>query len=442
MSKRKLILWLDSIGLTNLPAVGGKNASLGEMQQQLSTRGVRLAPGFATTADMFRDYLAHNQLQPRIDSALAALASNAQSLADTGAAIRAAFLAGQFTDEQTQLITEAYAELCARSADDALPVAVRSSATAEDLPEASFAGQQESYLNIRGADALLEACRQCFASLYTDRAIAYREENGFAHESVALSVGVQQMVAADAAGVMFTLDTESGFPDVITISANWGLGETIVKGSVNPDRFMVFKPLLNAPDKIPVIEKRMGSKLQKLICNSGDEGPTRLLDTTPEERGTLVLSDAELLQLARWAADIETHYGKPMDMEWARAGNGDLYILQARPETVESHRDRAVLVSYKLRDKGTVLAEGASVGSAIVVGPVCHASSPAEVDNFPAGGILVTERTDPDWMPIMRKMSSLLNAVKALVSLVLKTTCSTLITRRCYTVMARRPLPS
>jgi pyruvate,water dikinase len=403
MSAARLIVCFDSIGLTDLPAVGGKNASLGEMQQQLGSQGIRLAPGFATTAEMYRDYLTQNQLQPQIDAALAALAAKTQSLAETGANIRAAFLAGEFTRAQAELIRNAYAELCTRSGTDTLAVAVRSSATAEDLPEASFAGQQESYLNIRGTDALLEACRLCYASLYTDRAIAYREEQGFEHRQVALSVGVQQMVAADAAGVMFTLDTESGFPDVITISANWGLGETVVKGSINPDRYMVFKPLLKQPDKIPVIEKRLGSKLQKLVCGSRDDAPTQLLDTTPEERNTLVLADAELLQLARWAQAIETHYGKPMDMEWARAGNGELYILQARPETVESARDRAVLVSYMLRGKGTLLTEGASVGSAIVVGPVCHAQSPAEVDSFPAGGILVTERTDPDWMPIMRK---------------------------------------
>jgi pyruvate,water dikinase len=398
MSAARLIVCFDSIGLTDLPAVGGKNASLGEMQQQLGSQGIRLAPGFATTAEMYRDYLTQNQLQPQIDAALAALAAKTQSLAETGANIRAAFLAGEFTRAQAELIRNAYAELCTRSGTDTLAVAVRSSATAEDLPEASFAGQQESYLNIRGTDALLEACRLCYASLYTDRAIAYREEQGFEHRQVALSVGVQQMVAADAAGVMFTLDTESGFPDVITISANWGLGETVVKGSINPDRYMVFKPLLKQPDKIPVIEKRLGSKLQKLVCGSRDDAPTQLLDTTPEERNTLVLADAELLQLARWAQAIETHYGKPMDMEWARAGNGELYILQARPETVESARDRAVLVSYMLRGKGTLLTD-----SAIVVGPVCHAQSPAEVDSFPAGGILVTERTDPDWMPIMRK---------------------------------------
>ncbi|MGI9309264.1 MAG: phosphoenolpyruvate synthase, partial [Gammaproteobacteria bacterium] len=409
MNTIKRVLWLDAIGLSDLPAVGGKNASLGEMQQQLSAQGVRLAPGFATTANLYRDYLEHNALQPKMDTALAALAANKQSLADTGARIRAAFLDGEFTDAQAKEIKQAYAELCTRTGQDVVPVAVRSSATAEDLPEASFAGQQESYLNIRGADALVDACRKCFASLYTDRAIAYREQHGFEHRQVALSVGVQQMVDADAAGVMFTLDTESGFPDVVTISANWGLGETIVKGSINPDRFMVFKPFLGMSDNIPVIQKRLGSKLQKMICSSATDEPTQVLDTSDEERNKLVLSDEELLQLANWAAAIEAHYQKPMDMEWARAsGSGDLFILQARPETVESARDQAVLVNYKLKEKGEVLAEGSSVGSAIVVGPVCHAASPAEVDSFPAGGILVTERTDPDWMPIMRKAGGII----------------------------------
>jgi len=404
MSDTPLIRWFDQIGLTDLADVGGKNASLGELQQALSQQGVRLAPGFATSASMFRDYLGRNELQALLDNQLAALAAGSQSLAQTGAAIREAILNASFAPDQTEAIQLAYRELCQRTHTDNLPVAVRSSATAEDLPDASFAGQQESYLNIRGERALLEACKACFASLYTDRAIAYREEHGFAHHLVALSVGVQQMIDADAAGVMFTLDTESGFPDVVTISASWGLGETIVKGSVNPDRYMVFKPLLSAPGRTPIVERAAGSKLVKLVYGDDDSQATRLQDTTAAEQESLVLSDAEVMQLAHWAAAIEDHYDKPMDMEWARDGNsGNLFILQARPETVESRRDRSVLVSYRLTGKGEVLAEGASVGGAIVVGTVHHAKSPAEVDDFPDGAILVTERTDPDWMPIMRK---------------------------------------
>ncbi len=397
------ILWLDRVGLTDLPAVGGKNASLGELQQQLAGQGIRLAPGFATTVNLYHDFLQQNALQPRIDTALAAHADGSSTLAAAGAAIRAAFATADFTSQQAERITATYAELCERCGQPDVAVAVRSSATAEDLPDASFAGQQESFLNVRGSAALLQACRDCFASLYTDRAIAYREQHGIEHHQVALSVGVQQMVESAAAGVMFTLDTETGFPRVVSISANYGLGETVVKGTINPDRYLVFKPLLEVADKLPIIEKTAGSKLQKLVYGDAAGDPTRLLDTTPAERAALVLNDAELLQLARWALLIETHYGRPMDIEWARAADGDLYILQARPETVESARDRSILTSYKLKGKGTLLIEGASVGGAIVTGKVHHAASPAEVDAFPAGAILVTERTDPDWVPIMRK---------------------------------------
>jgi pyruvate,water dikinase len=404
MAQTDLIRHFEEISLTDLDRVGGKNASLGEMQRQLSGHGIRLAPGFATTADMFRDYVQNNQLQSRIDSELATLSTGDQSLSATGSNIREAFLAGHFSDDQVAAITQAYARLCDQCEAAELAVAVRSSATAEDLPEASFAGQQESYLNMRGIDSLLEACRRCFASLYTDRAISYREQHGFAHTRVALSVGVQQMVEADAAGVMFSIDTESGFPKVVSISANWGLGETVVNGSINPDRYMIFKPLLERPGKRPIIEKTLGSKLQKLLYGSDSSQPTRLLNTSDAERQRLVLNDDELLQLAQWAVMIERHYGKAMDMEWARdTSSGDLFILQARPETVESARDQSVLESYSLNSKGPVLVEGASVGSAVVVGTVCHAQSALEVDRFPPGAILVTERTDPDWLPIMRK---------------------------------------
>lgn len=398
----------DQLRLEDLPEVGGKNASLGEMQQQLSKLGVRLAPGFATTVALYNSFVEQNALQPIIDQQLAALAAGGQSLAATGQSIRTAFLSGTFTSEQTTALSNAYLALSSRFARDSIAVAVRSSATAEDLPEASFAGQQDTYLNISGVEPLIDACRKCFASLYTDRAITYREQHGFQHTRVALSVGVQQMIHADAAGVMFSLDTESGFPDVVTVNANWGLGETVVNGSVNPDRFMVFKPFLNSPDLTPVIEKTLGSKLQKLVYGD-DDAPTATLDTTEAERGCLVLKDSELVQLARWAVLIEQHYDKPMDMEWARDQHtGELFILQARPETVESSRDHSVLVRYQLTGTGKLLLEGASVGSAIATGRVCRVKSPADVADFPEGAILVSERTDPDWLPIMRKAAGVI----------------------------------
>jgi pyruvate,water dikinase len=405
---RPLTRSFDELCLEDLPEVGGKNASLGEMQQRLSNLGIKLAPGFATTAEFFTAFIEQNALQPIIDQQLAALADTDQSLAATGRNIRAAFLEGTFTAEQTTALSNAYHALSRCCENEDVAVAVRSSATAEDLPEASFAGQQETYLNISGVESLIEACRKCFASLYTDRAITYREEHGFQDVQVALSVGVQQMVHADAAGVMFSLDTESGFPDVVTINANWGLGETVVNGSVNPDRFMIFKPFLNSPDLTPVIEKTLGSKLQKLVYGDG-AASTATVDTTEAERDRLVLDDSELVQLARWAVLIEQHYDTPMDMEWARdQQTGELFILQARPETVESSRDHSVLVRYQLTGTGKLLLEGASVGSAVATGRVCRVQSPADVADFPDGAILVSERTDPDWLPIMRKAAGVI----------------------------------
>ena len=410
------ILWFDTIDIRQLGRVGGKNASLGEMYQQLAEAGIQVPFGFATTADMFRAFLAGNNLEAPIHAQLAALAGGRQSLADTGQAIRTLILGGEFSAAQRDQLVSAYRSLGERLQCAELPVAVRSSATAEDLPQASFAGQQESYLNVRGEAALLEACRACYASLYSDRAIAYREEQGFAHEQVALSVGVQQMVDADAAGVMFTLDTESGFPDAVLISAAWGLGETVVKGSVNPDRYMAYKPFLDNPALVPVIEATTGSKLCKMryaACEDHDHArrhpseATVTLDTSAEERRSRVLSDAEVLQLSRWACRIEAHYGRPMDIEWARDAAGQLYILQARPETIESRKDRSVLVTWHLKAKGEVLLEGSAVGSAIAAGPVCLVESPRQVEDFPEGAILVTERTDPDWVPIMRRAAGI-----------------------------------
>ncbi|TQV81113.1 phosphoenolpyruvate synthase [Exilibacterium tricleocarpae] len=408
------ILWFEQLNLDDIARVGGKNASLGEMLQAIAEIGINVPAGFAISAQVYRDFIDNNSLQTPIDLQLEALTRGEQGLTQTGAAIRQLIGDGEFSAAQAAAIGEAYERLCAQG-ETPCSVAVRSSATAEDLPEASFAGQQESYLNVSGNAALLEACRDCFASLYTDRAIVYREEQGFAHQQVAISVGVQKMVRSDlaCAGVMFTLDTESGFPDAVLISGAWGLGETVVKGRVNPDRYMVYKPLLDdgSPERVglkPIIEKSRGSKLEKMIYGAGSS-PTLIEATNTAEQIGLTLSDAEVLTLARWGCRIEKHYGRPMDIEWAKDGvDGKLYIVQARPETIESQKDRSVLVSYKLKEQSTVLLQGASVGSAIATGPVYYTDNPKDVDGFPDGALLVTERTDPDWVPLMRKAAGII----------------------------------
>ena len=403
------IYWFNEIGRADIPRVGGKNASLGEMYNQMRQAGIVVPPGFATGAQMFRDFIEQNELTQEINNLLLSCAKDSRAVPQAGEKIRALVCGGKFSCLQTAEINSAYLNLCRQTGRDNVSVAVRSSATAEDLPEASFAGQQESYLNICGGEALLEACRLCFASLYTDRAIIYRQEQGFAHDQVALSVGVQQMINAQAAGVMFTLDTETGFPDVVMINGSWGLGETVVKGSVTPDSFMVYKPLMEK-DKRPVIERKRGSKKSKLIFSplSEQEGnkasPTRIVETSEAERSALVLSDDEVLTLAGYGVKIEQHYQCPMDIEWAKDSQSrQLYIVQARPETVESHKSSAVLLNYHLKEKSGVLIQGASVGGAIATGPVYKIASPADIERFPPGAILVTQRTDPDWVPVMRR---------------------------------------
>jgi len=421
MVNKKNILWFDELCLDDLPLVGGKNASLGEMISGMKDSGVHVPSGFAISAAMYRDFIRANGLDQQIAKQLSALNRQEKNLNEVGLAIRIAILAAEFTAPQRDAIVDAYQRLCTQINTVDAGVAVRSSATAEDLPEASFAGQQESYLNICGADLLLEACRNCYASLYTDRAIAYRLEQGFDDMDIALSIGVQQMVRSDlaCAGVMFTLDTESGFPEVVTISGAWGLGESVVKGSVNPDRFMVYKPLLDKASLAPVIERSCGSKLEKMVYRKntvfsadGEQNqatPVISISTLNDERSRLVLTDQEVLQLARWGVAIEQHYGRCMDIEWAKDGNsGQLFIVQARPETVESQKDQAVLQSYQLQQKSKLLLEGASVGSAIACGQVCYLSDPTASADFPEGGILVTERTDPDWVPVMRKAAGII----------------------------------
>ena len=412
------IYWFEELTIADVAKVGGKNASLGEMITAMSQEGISVPIGFATSAQLFRDFISQNCLDEVIKKHLQAYIDGDKSLAVTGSTIRQLINQGQFTATQLAAVFSAYKELLRRLSEietegkpqDNISVAVRSSATAEDLPEASFAGQQESYLNVVGEANLLEACRQCFASLYTDRAIVYRQEQGFDHQQVALSVGVQQMLNSRSAGVMFSLDTETGFPDVVVINGAWGLGETIVKGTVTPDSFMVYKPLLIQEHLVPIIEKQRGSKLQKMLfSSSSSQQPTITLDTNADERAALVLNDNEILILARWAVKIEQHYGCAMDMEWAKdTDTQQLYIVQARPETVESQKVGSVLVNYKLTEKSTVLVQGASVGSAIATGKVFKINSPEDIEHFPDGAILVTQRTDPDWVPIMRKAAGII----------------------------------
>jgi pyruvate,water dikinase len=412
MNDQASIIDFAELTLADLALVGGKNASLGEMIGAMAREGIRVPAGFAVTAKVYRAYLTANDLDRLIDNTVSDMHAGQKSLGEAGAIIRAGIVAGEFSAQQRSEISNAYQRLCVSTESDSLPVAVRSSATAEDLPEASFAGQQESYLNVCGIDSLLDKCRDCYASLYTDRAIAYREENGFDHQQVALSIGVQQMVVADSAGVLFTIDTETGFPDAILINAAWGLGELVVKGSVNPDRYMVYKPLLDKSDAQPVIEKRCGSKDRKMIFSNPEAGEqgTEIISTTSEEQTSYVLSDADIMALSRWGAAIERHYGRAMDIEWARDSYG-LCILQARPETVASRTNSGVLLNYKLTQSGESLLEGASVGGAIASGTVCRLDEPTDVDDFPEGAILVAERTDPDWVPVMRRAAGLITDV-------------------------------
>ncbi|MFD6230331.1 phosphoenolpyruvate synthase [Streptomyces sp. NPDC060232] len=388
--------------------VGGKNASLGELTVRLAPAGITVPPGFATTAEAYDELLDRHGLRARIKGQLARFHDGA-ALEDVGAGIRALVLGAPLSEALREEITAAYADLGRRLDRTDPEVAVRSSATAEDLPEASFAGQQETYLNVRGTEQLLEAVHRCFASLFTDRAIDYRERMGFDHLRVALSVGVQAMVRSDlaGAGVMFTLDPESGFPNVVVVSAAWGLGETVVSGQTDPDEYTVFKPSLKDPALSPVIDVRLGAKRRKAVYAQG--GLTDTVDTSPEERAGRVLTDAEVRRLAEWAVAVEEHYGCPMDLEWAKDGTtGELAVVQARPETVQSRRRASTLRRCRLTGTpGEVLAEGTAVGEAIGAGPVCRLDTPVDLERFPAGGVLVTSITDPDWEPIMKRAAAI-----------------------------------
>lgn len=404
------IRWFEDLRSNDVPVVGGKNASLGEMIHTLKKEKIRVPDGFATTADAYWEFLEANALPDKIRDQLGKLAHDKQSLDKTGKAIRALFLRSEFPEHIKDAVRQAYQRLCQRYHTDEVDVAVRSSATAEDLPEASFAGQQETFLNVTGETELLDACRKCFASLFTDRAISYRDKHGFEHMEVALSVGVQKMVRSDTAGsgVMFSLDTETGFRNVVSIDAAWGLGETVVQGTVNPDHYTVFKPLLGKKQVAPIIEKTLGAKEKKLIYAKGGSHTTKIINTTKKERQGFVLTDKEILQLARWACAIEAHYDTPMDMEWAKDGETDeLYIVQARPETVHSQKEAGSLKTYHLKEKGKRLVTGLSIGEAIASGKACVLKSVDDIDQFEENAILVTEMTDPDWVPIMKRAAGI-----------------------------------
>jgi len=407
----------SELGIDDVPLVGGKNASLGEMYQALTGKGVRVPNGFATTAQAFREYLEHNDLKDRIAGALDALdVDDVDALAATGAQIRGWLVDGDLPPQLADEIIAAYREM----EDEYGPepdVAVRSSATAEDLPDASFAGQQETYLNIRGTEHLLRTCKRVLASLFTDRAIHYRVDKGFDHMSIALSIGVQKMVRSDigASGVIFTLDTESGFRDVVMITAAWGLGENVVQGAVNPDEFLVFKPTLEL-GKRPIIRRQLGEKAIKMIYTRDPvtAEATRNVPVKLEERARFAISDDEVLELARYAVAIEQHYSRlagkprPMDIEWARDGeSGDLYIVQARPETVHSVRTDAFQEIFTLQQRGMVLSQGKAVGARIGAGRARIILEAAHMHELQRGEVLVTDITDPDWEPVMKIASAI-----------------------------------
>jgi len=404
------VLGFEAPAAGDVALVGGKNASLSTMVRTLRGAGLAVPDGFATTAAAYRDYIVHNAIAPRLRASLDAFAAGRATLQQTGAEIRTLFLDGEFPPDMADAIRRAYRALSRAAGVETSGVAVRSSATAEDLPDASFAGQQETFLNVRGERELLDACRRCFASLFTDRAISYRETKGFDHLKVALSIGVQRMVRSDLAGsgVMFSIDTETGFPRAVVISAAWGLGETVVQGSVNPDKHLVFKPLLDTPGTCPIIERTLGEKERKLVYAHGGSARTVLRDTTRRERAAFVLTDDEILRLARWAVLIEAHYGRAMDMEWAKGGEtGELFIVQARPETVQSARHDATFRSYRLKDTVQPILTGSAIGEAIVAGEVCVIRNPADIARFRDGAILVTEMTDPDWVPVMKRAAGI-----------------------------------
>jgi pyruvate, water dikinase len=431
-----LVLWFEDVGIADIPLVGGKNASLGEMIRQLTPKGVNVPTGFATTAYAYRYFIEQAGLEKTLRQLFSDLdVENVKNLRMRGRQARALILNTPFPEELEEAITQAYLKLCDRYGTSAefcqqLPpeaqeeckryssdvdVAVRSSATAEDLPDASFAGQQETYLNVYGVDAVLEACHKCFASIFTDRAISYRTIKGFDHFEVALSVGVQKMVRSDLAssGVMFSIDTETGFKNAALITAAYGLGENVVQGAVNPDEYFVFKPTLKLGYR-PILEKRLGSKEIKMIYDVGGGKQTKNVPVPESERGKYAINDDEILTLAKWACIIEDHYSEvrgtnsPMDIEWAKDGlTGELFIVQARPETVQSQKSASVIKNFKLNGTSNILTTGRAVGEMIGAGKARVILDVHRIDEFQPGEVLVTNKTDPDWEPIMKRASAI-----------------------------------
>jgi pyruvate,water dikinase len=406
----------SEISIGDVPSVGGKNASLGEMVRELSGKGVRVPNGFAVTADAYRHFIREAHLDQFIQTTLADLdTGDMANLSHRGGAVRHAIMNACLPTDLKQAIADAYQDLQADRS-HVPDVAVRSSATAEDLPDASFAGQQETYLNVQGVSALLETCKRCFASLFTDRAISYRVDKGFDHFKVALSIGVQRMVRSDLAcsGVMFTVDTESGFRDAVLISAAYGLGENVVQGSVTPDEYLVFKTTLKTGHR-PILQKTVGSKEFKLIYDNGGGRMVKNVPVPLPDRATFALEDDDVLQLARWGCIVEDHYSikrgrpTPMDLEWAKDGlTGELFIVQARPETVQSRKSTEILETYRLGQHSRVLASGRSVGEKIASGRVRVIKSAQFIGQFQEGEVLVTDKTDPDWQPIMKKAAAII----------------------------------
>lgn len=395
--KKTYVRPFTSLTLNDVSIVGGKNASLGEMIRTLNKKGVAVPDGFATTADAYWDFIKFNRLNEKIAELIGKLKKKKRSLEKVGSEIRRLIARGKFSPEMAEAISAAYRKL-----GKDLDVAVRSSATAEDLPSASFAGQQETYLHIRGEKDVMDACKRCFASLFTNRAIAYREAKGFNHLKIALSCGIQKMVRADkgSAGVMFTIHTDTGFPNVVVINASWGLGENVVQGSVDPDEYVVFKPLLC------VVEKNLGIKEQKMVY--AGKG-TKNLKTSRKEREQFVLKEKEIQKLAAWGMIIEEHYKRPMDIEWAKDGvTGELFIVQARPETVQSQKKGDSFKTYRLPKRGTVICHGLAIGEAIVAAKAQVIRHLSDIDKFETGNILVTEMTSPDWVPIMQRAAAII----------------------------------
>jgi pyruvate,water dikinase len=412
-----LVLWLDQVRLADVPKVGGKNASLGEMIQQLTPKGIAVPSGFATTAAAYRHFVQYNQLDETLRDLFADLDVNdVKNLQQRGRQARSLLLHAPFPPDLEVAIRDAYRDMCNRYGPD-VDVAVRSSATAEDLPDASFAGQQETYLNVHSEAQVMESCKKCFASIFTDRAISYRQTKGFDHFEVALSVCVQKMVRSDLAtsGVMFSIDTETGFKNAVLITAAYGLGENVVQGTVNPDEYRVFKPTLKDGHS-PILSKHVGSKALRMIYDTGGTKLVKNVSVPPAEQQQYALSDDEILTLARWTCQIEDHYTEirgtysPMDIEWAKDGlTGDLYIVQARPETVQSQRQANVLRTYHLENPNNIhpLVVGRAVGEMVGSGEACVILDVNEIDHFLPGEVLVTSKTDPDWEPIMKQAAAI-----------------------------------